>query len=267
MRKLLFSTLFACVMAGTLLAEGISLMPVEQWKPYAKSSTISAGADGTLVFHNPKGSENSQVFQCDGDALYKITGMIRSSKKKGAMRLALKLRDTKKRQVSPMNYLTVPASLTELVEAAPKGSKTLKLKNMSGWNKKVFGGCLLALDAREDGSDLPNFRLLPVKILKATEENGTWTVELEKPIAVDLPQGMTVRQHLNGGANYIGKQFQSLTTEWTPFTVTLEGIDKGTVHTIDHFPANTAAFQIILQILWTDPDQTVEIKDMTITQE
>ncbi len=262
--KNLFVLTLLC--AGLLMAqETTSLMDLKLWSSPFKTATITQKGDAIVVKGSSEVSINTR-FTCDPEALYKFSAMIRSDVKKGSVRMALRMFDSRKREIAVVHYANKNDSLTEVVENAPKGATMLKLKDISKWNKALYGNCGLAFNAKEDFSDLPNFMIVPLQIADVKQEEGFVTLNLKRPITVDLRAGTKVRQHYYGGASYY-TPFVPIATEWKPVNGHAEGVRSGNATTPKTFAPGTAEFAITFYFPGVTKDQTVELKDVKLVLE
>lgn len=257
--------MIGCLAIGTLFAAETSLMDVTQWKsPYPKAVIQQKGDAITITGGTEMRSQ--KVFAIDPDALYKISFKARTTPAKGSVIASLNMRTIDKKQLYVHNYVYKAGSFTEIVADAPKGSTTIKVKDISQWNKSVFKNIPLALDAKEDYSDLPNFKILTIGIKNATKEKDHYVLELIKPTAIDLRAGTKVRQHYFGGACYY-MGFTKLNSEWTEYSFHVEGFRKPGQSSGQQFPAKAAAFSLDLHFPWTGKGQVMEVKDIKIVEE
>lgn len=251
--------------AGTLMAQETSLMDVKLWSAPFKTAEISQKGEYIAV----KGTNEVHInkkFKCNPETLYKFSTMVRSDIEKGNLRIALRMYDSQKREIAICHYIYKPESLTEVVENAPRGSKILKLKDISKWNKDVFSFCALAFHAKEDFSDLPNFMIIPLRVTGVKQEDGISVLELSSPTTVDLRAGTKVRQHYFGGANYY-TPFVPITREWKTVSGHAEGIRKGSSVTANTFAPGTAEFSISFYFFSIKKDQTIELKGVKLIEE
>lgn len=102
----------------------------------------------------------------------------------------------KKGKVIPSEaFHSVRNSLTEVVSAAVKGDRIVKIKDGSKWKKgKAFQ---IAFNAKKDDSDLPNYQVYGFE--KLEKKDGVWQITLQKPLAFDVVKGTFVREHIKGG--------------------------------------------------------------------
>lgn len=102
--------------------------------------------------------------------------------------------------LSIMHFPYGADSKTLKVVSAKKGNNTIIVDSYPNWSKS----CHLALNAKEDLSDLPNTSLADGDILKIEKmDNGHGKITMSKPLQVELPPGTKVRVHgAYSGQNY-----------------------------------------------------------------
>ena len=115
----------------------------------------------------------------------------------------------------------VSGTETEVLEDAPKGATSLKLKSTAGWKaipKLFLRSFSLAIGAKENFADVPNPRITPhVKKFAVSEEPGE--IEFVRPVAYPIAAGTKVRVHLDQASFGIGTQYIKPTAEWKSFTI------------------------------------------------
>lgn len=117
----------------------------------------------------------------------------------------------------------MPGTETEVLEDAPKGATSLKLKSTAGWTaipKMYLKSFSLAIDAKENFADVPNRRITPhVKNFAVSAEPGE--VEFVRGIAFPVAAGTKVRVHLDQASFGIGTRYLKPTAEWQSCTITV----------------------------------------------
>ena len=100
-----------------------------------------------------------------------------------------------------------PETVTELAEDFTKGDNELIVKDASQWKK---GNFMVAFDAKDDASDLPNKKLTKAGIVDIKKQaDGTWLVELKSPeMKLEAKKGTKVRVH------YQANTWNTIDTKW-----------------------------------------------------
>ena len=104
-----------------------------------------------------------------------------------------------KRRIAPHQVNAVANTQTELVADAMKGEKSFLVKDASMWNPSKQGK-LVAFNAKEDFSDLPN-SALEYYITSVKQENGSWRVTLNRPLSKTYAAKTGIRLHAD--CNYL----------------------------------------------------------------
>ena len=78
------------------------------------------------------------------------------------------------------------------VVSAEKGSKTIVVDRYTEWEKN----CFIALNAKEDLSDVPNFNILDAKIVEIVKkDDDSAVITLDKELAASLKKDTEIRVH------------------------------------------------------------------------
>jgi len=94
------------------------------------------------------------------------------------------------------NYPYKPSNKVLNVVSSSSGSPILTVDSYSDWAK----GCLLALNAKENQSDIPNNTFAGTIVEVKQLENGQAEIVLDKPLKTELTKGTKVRVHGQTGA-------------------------------------------------------------------
>ena len=121
----------------------------------------------------------------------KVTADI-SADKPVTIYLGLIPADKKWQEFYYRNTGVVPGTFTQIAEVVAKNSDTVILKDAIQAKKAGY----LALNAKADNSDLPNYQLERIKSLSTA--NGKTVVKLAKRIKRSYPAGTGVRLHVDG---------------------------------------------------------------------
>ena len=113
--------------------------------------------------------------------------------------------------IRPQHVCNSNVSITTLAEDFAKGSKTIKVKNASKWEKGKH--YYIAFNAKKDMSDMPNFALSTM-ISKIEKTGDVYTITLTKPLQKAYPAGTQVRQHRSGGT-YVYTKSGKAPQNWT----------------------------------------------------
>ena len=84
------------------------------------------------------------------------------------------------------------------VISSSKGSEKIIVDSYVEWDKN----CYLALNAKDDFSDIPNNTFTDGKIIEFKKlENGNAEITLDKPLTSKIMEGTKIRVHGQGGSN------------------------------------------------------------------
>lgn len=115
----------------------------------------------------------------------------------GKLRAALHQFDRDRKRIGFHNVSADASTLTRLLRPAVKGETSVVVEDASQWDFPRKGR-LLALDAAQDESDIPNRTLcFYIKSVEKTE-NGC-RVTFDRPLRFSRPAGCRVRLHRDGG--------------------------------------------------------------------
>ena len=163
------------------------------------------------------------------------------------------------RMIGAVNSAVVAGTLTEVVEDAAKGATVIKIKDGSKFVKK-YG--VLAADAKEDLSDLPNFNIFG-NVKDAVAKDNVWEVTLERPLAREIKAGTVVREHLRGGFLYTAGA-KSIGKNWITMSGTITGMKKGSWYG-KMWPAGAVKAQVVILANWTNKKLETQFKDISLT--
>lgn len=149
------------------------------------------------------------------------------------------------------------STLGKIAADVKPGAREVVLLDAKNW-PEIKGIFFLALGAKEDKSDLPNFDLLPVKTIKNTD--GKTVITLQLPLKKALSKGSLVRLH-TGGASFIytGKNGGFLSEEWQKFSGTIGAKGKW-----KWYPGTAAASVVIVG---GGRDGMIQLRNITVTEE
>lgn len=158
---------------------------------------------------------------------------------------------------------TINGTFTEVAADAKRGDTQLKLKDASKWVTTSSKG--IALNAKEDYSDIPNLRVYPMDVKSKVKDGDVWTLTLAKPLHLNLAAGTKVRQHAYGGYFYFGSR--SLASDKTSSCKnTVTGQAAQGMYDRGFPPKMTHAYVIILSD-WTVSGAPVTFKNAKFTIE
>ena len=155
-----------------------------------------------------------------------------------------------------------PNTLTELASDFSRGDNELIVKDASTWKT---GNYLVAFEAKEDASDLPNTKLTRPGIAKVEKKpNGTWLVELKSPeMKVDAKKGSKVRVH------YQSNTWNTIDTKWIAKGIVTEyrGIFTGIANPYPQprmFWPGTKKFGVVFFTSGLDKGESLTISELSL---
>ena len=204
---------------GDAAAPAAKKKPAAEKKPVAVKKPLMK----PVLFGSPEDFRNPKVFVREGDLLLvKGRGIFFSAKTldvdpAGHYHFSVEYRT---RSGSPVKILTgfvpldgngkaipakavsrIPGTETKIAATAEKGSRVIKVADASAWNVKNAG--FIALNAKDDFSDLPNPEVLQIAEGGIRSKGKIWEITLKAPLGKMLAAGTKVRQHSNGSGSYI----------------------------------------------------------------
>lgn len=269
--------LTAASMAGLLwagVAQAETVLEANQAANWpARQVTSRVENDGSTVFVLKARSQaiGLQKFEVDPDATYTLSGEFRSSSDVEVKPIYFGFRpiDEKGRGILPQHVNIVAGTqLTELAADAKKGDTKLRLKDASSW-KNDQSYSLVAFDAREDLSDLPNaVNSTTIEKGSITKlDDGTYELTLTKPLTLDRPAGTVVRQHASGGTyHYTAAGGRAIKGEWTTLSGKIKGIQaSGLLNT--QWRRGTKQAQIIILHNGKQDQSNLEFRNIKVEKD
>lgn len=169
---------------------------------------------------------------------YLLSGEFKSAEKSVPAKLFFGLYENDKngKLITSAYVFAIKDTQTKLLDAAPAGTVTLKVKDASKWQTKV-GSCA-AFNVKSDFSDLPNPRLSP-KIKSVAKVDNGYLLTLAEPLKHSYPAGTAIRQHRFAGSYHYTAGNKMLTADWQSFSIIITG---------------TAAYGVPVQRWWRGID-------------
>ena len=187
---------------------------------------LCAENDYLFVAGKPLYVFSAKSFPVKEDGKYVLSGKFRkNSKSTGSAELffGIACYDGDGKHIQGSNVCAVSNTETELIAAAQKGDRVLKVKNASSWEKR--SGSVVAFATKPGYADLPNWNISPVvtHIEKAGED---WEITFRLPLRKDYPAGTGIRQQI-GGAYIYAVSSQTLSENWSEVSKSFNGIGPG----------------------------------------
>ena len=211
--------------------------------------------DGTITTQGRIKLTTLKKFPVDPSKKYTFSFMTKASKPSNWLLAGFQAFDEKGRMILSPNVNAVPESMTETVQAAPRGEKFIIVKDASKWTRD--GGLSIVSGTKADYSDLPNFNIAATGIADVKKEGENWKVTLVRPLALPLAAGASVRLHRPGGAIYTcGITY--ISDKWSRIKGSIKGVSANKPGYGPYvWPAGTVSGQAIILVNWKN------VKDMT----
>lgn len=173
--------------------------------------------DKAFLAERTKYVVSTKTFTIDPDKSYLLSVRVKGLGDSPTVAyLGVAPHDAEGRYIDSHN-VNVIGSLTELAAACEPTDTVLKIRDCSSWRK---GSTVVAFDAKEDRSDLPNFNVSP-SIKDIEEKDGFFEVTLVNPVGAAYQAGTKVRQHARGG--FVYAKYGEVPNAWTTWEGTLKG--------------------------------------------
>lgn len=130
--------------------------------------------------------------------------------------------DQENRQIHPRNVAVVTDSMTTLLIPCKKDSKSIMVENASAMKP----GMVVAFEAKEDLSDLPNFYTSHAVIEKIEQQEKGDIIIFKEAINQEFPDRTIVRAH-NAWGGYFYAIITALTTDFKSYSKTIPSLSSG----------------------------------------
>ena len=167
--------------------------------------------------------------------------------------------DKNGKQITSSHVGAIGGTLTTVAEDAPKGATVIKLKDGSKYRK---ASAVLAFDAKEDFSDLPNYNISPA-VKNIAKQGDVWEITLSSPLKTDIKAGTAVREHGQGGYLYVislGAKAEPIAKSGSVKGIATSGWGGGM------WPAGAATARFLILVDWSNvPNMETLFKTITLT--
>lgn len=246
MKKIWMSAI-AALLAGGVLYAGESEFKLEKpsdWKASTPVKWIGKDKD-VMEITGPTTLLSVKKFDIDVKKHFKLEADVKQiSGGPIPVCVGFKLFDKNDKEITSFMVNTHHNSETTVVKDVKAGDKVIILKANPYWKKSIFA---VALNAKKDLSDLPNYDLLtPAKV---TVKGQEMEVQLKKPVDKAIPAGTVVRAHGGGGYMYTGGYKVLNNGQEAEFKGVAKGVNKSGM-TSGRWAPGAAKAQIILLVNW-----------------
>ena len=259
MKKTAFFLTLAAL-SFSLNAAEFDYMDAKNWHP-RQNVTF---ADDAITVTGKAQLNCRKVFPVDPAKKYtiKVTAARTSGTKPSLVYVVLNPLDGSRRWISANTVSPVPGTETQLTAPVKSGDKVIFVKDASKWKLSHKGG--IHYNAKADLSDLPNALNLNSNPVKIQQDGNVWKIELDKPVKVSLPVGLTIRQANSGGYFHVGAKYIFTTHN---FAASLQG--NAAPPAAGKWWKGVEYTNLILLVNWNQDakENTVKITDISITEE
>lgn len=236
------------LLVGAALAAAVVVSADVVWKfsPEAvdlKNNTVcTPTGNGWTLSQAKKRAEffSKEVLEIKPDAKYFVRLKVRELSPKTRLWVVTKNYNADGREFNPTSIDADSQALGFLGSYAHEGATEVRVREMEKW-PKTKRRTMLAFDAKEDGSDLPNGNYYAVKSIAP---DGT--VTLGRPLRRGYPAGTMVRRHFENGP-YDSLITTTMGSEFQVFRRDVSGIsEKG--REFGKFLRGTAKVRVGIQV-------------------
>ena len=261
MKKFLLA---AMVAAASLVGAGeeYEFDKVSDWLP---SKGVTQTKDGLLV-KNRVILRSKKLFDITPGKIYKIK--LDAKRIEGTPTMIYFGFETflanGKTPVSNEHVNAIAGSFSTFAKDVKKGDSVIYLDNTaSKWRK--LGNTYLALDAKKDFSDLPNYKIVRAPITKIEKCAEGYKVTLGAKIPRAIAKGTAVRQHISGGYMYAAGYKAHKGDDFVKF----QGVVKDILPAGPGYPSNkwtsyASKARIIILVNWGREPGVTELKDIEL---
>ncbi len=168
------------------------------------------------------------------------------------------------KQITIANYPYTPNSKTLNVISAEKGSSVIVVDSYPEWKAK----CHLAINAKDDFSDIPNCTFLAGTIIKVEKlDNGTAEITMDKPLEKSLEKGTKVRVHGASSSYFYTNSITLNPDEEKTISSTLQKDNDHLEYTAKAFPKGTyyAIPLLLVNPVTANEECTIQIIDYSVS--
>ena len=223
-------------------------------------------ADGVFTSKGAyKALFSKQAITVDPAKKYQISGEFRTKAgTKPSVYFGFAPYNAKGQPITCASICVTPDTATEVAADAPKGSKSILVKDASKW-KTASPYALIVFNAKGDFSDLPNYSYISIVKNGRAQEGEFWKLTLKTPLKADVKAGTKVRQHSMGSAYiYTGGGFL-LPEKWVARKGTISGMAKNT-NPVNKFWPGTKTVRILILLMGGKADTEVEFKNIKVEE-
>ena len=244
MRKF-WMTAVASLLAGGALCAAEVEFKLDKAADWQKNTAVKWGGKDTMEVTGPAALLSAKKFDIDPGKTYKLEADIKMlSGESAPFYVGFKLFDKNDKEIPAHSVSARAGSETTVVKPVKAGDKVMIVKANPLWKSGFYA---VALNAKKDLSDLPNYDLLiPARVAAKGQEIE---VQLKAPAPKAIPAGTVVRAHSAGGYMYTAGAKTLQPGQSAEFKGAAKGISKYGMGTA-MFAPGTAKAQIIILVNW-----------------
>ena len=168
-----------------------------------------------------------------------------------------------KTPVSNEHVNAIAGTFSTFAKEVKKGDSVIYLDNTaSKWRK--LGNTYLAIDAKKDFSDLPNYKIVRAPITKIEKCAEGYKVTLGAKIPRAIAKGTAVRQHISGGYMYAGGYKVLNDKEIKMSGKVIDILPPGPGYVFNKWSSYASKARLIVLVNWTGKGTTTALKDIEV---
>ena len=263
MKKIFAAVVSVAALSGSLFADGVEFK-LEKPADWVKHNAVKwVGKDKDVMeVTGPAGLYSVKMFDVVPGKVYKLEADVKMlSGEEAPTFFGFKLFDKQGREIAAHMVNVRPGSETTVVKAVKAGDKMMIVKANPLWTPGFYA---IALNAKKDFSDLPNFDvLIPSKV---TPKGQEIEIQFKTPVGKDIPAGTVVRAHTGGGYMYTGGFKNIKPGQSVEFKGRAKGFSKYNMNGVSFAPGAAKA-QVIMLVNWKwsyKQKSVTQIKDVEL---
>ena len=250
--------------AGILAAGAAELASISKPADLTTPKAVTE-ADGVLSGKGNRYLFSRQLIKIDPAKKYQVSGEFRTAAGPAALvYLGFAPCDAKNNLLWARGVNTVANTQTEIAEDAKKGSKTIKVKDASKWNKTTKYSWMV-FGAKDDFSDLPNMNAVSTVPQSFKQDGDVWEVALKTPLKADIAAGTKVRQQLDGASYMYSAGAFKVGDKWIARKGIATGMAKNGNPSNKFWPGTVTA-RILILVLQAKNDTVTEFRNVKVEE-
>lgn len=252
----------AALAFGCVYAQDIDLGTPESWN---NPKIIKSIEGGILEVNGRHNMQSKELFKVDPAKSYRITGEFRQTEgEKNVTHIGFIPYDENKKHLTALNFNIRPNTDTEIVADCKADDTVMMVKDASKWGKVLIHE-RVALNTKEDYSDLPNQNYVNVKIEEIKKDGDAWMIVFDGPIKKTATAGTKIRLHSSAGYIYTGGSNPLVAgEEWKKAGGTIKGHTQYGFGGYKAWPPGTAYARFVVLANYNKGEATLQLKNFKI---